>query len=185
MKYYNINPWENINICKKIKGFTLIELIVSLALVFILSGAVAYLFGQGLKSWVSARDRAGIRAESDIAMNRMIKELSQAVEIKKAQEEKVKFKVDLDQDGINEEVEFKLDTNQIKRKEKGAQEIVLASNVRSLVFGYRDYNNNLLTVPVNDKNLREAIRLITITINSAKSDESFALASSVYLRNRH
>lgn len=167
----------------RIKGVTLIELIIVMALVSILASAVSFAFAVGLKVWSSGRSRAEIRQDGNLAMERMVRELSQAsrITIADATKEKVKFSADLDQDGEIESITFNTIENNLNRTVEDIA-VVLARNVETFRLTYYDLNNNLLEAPMAPAE-RDNIRVITITLTMNKVDETIILSSSVYVRN--
>lgn len=166
----------------KVKGFTLMELIIVTALIGILAGVVAFTFTVGLKTWSSGFYRTNLRQDGNLVLERMGRELSQAYSIRNAEADAITFW--LDADG-NEEVTFELENSNLKRT-GGGVERVLTPDVQTFALSYRDLNNNPMTLPqdVASQAKRDNIRVITISLTLDKADETVTLSSSVYTRNQ-
>ena len=167
------------------KSFTLIELIIVMALFSVLVVSALWVFVVGLRVWGTNRDRNEIRSESSLAMERITRELSQASSITNADEDAITFMADLDDDGSNETVTFSTDSNRLIRTE-AATETSLAFNVEDFALAYRDADNDLMNLPadVASQAKRDLIRVIIISLAMNKGEESFTLSSSVYARNQ-
>ncbi len=164
------------------KGITLIELIIVIILFILLSGFFLWTFSVGLKMWDSGRRRAEIRQSGALAIERMVRELSQASSFTIAQAEQVKFDADLDNDGSDETVTLSISGSELMW-EAGAAEMVLASSVQNLAFSYRDLNNTAMAFPITG-NERDDIRVVIIALTLSDEDETVILSSGVYTRNQ-
>lgn len=71
------------------KGFTLLELIIVLVMVVVLIGTVSFVFIVSLRAWSSGRVRADIRADLDLARERMLKEIRHAKSIDISEESRI------------------------------------------------------------------------------------------------
>ena len=165
-------------------GFTLIELLIVVILFFILTGVAITAFTVGLRSWDSGLNRTDVRLESGRAMERMVRDISQASSITNAKDDTITFLVDLDDDGNDETVTFDVISNDLVRTVDGT-DIPLATNVDALTFSYRDLNDDLMNPPGDTANQtkRDNIRIVLISIDMSRGDETFNLSSSVYVRN--
>lgn len=164
------------------KGFTLIELIITIALFSILAISVFWTFMVGLRVWDSGKNRADVRQEGNLAIEIMTRELSQASSITIADSDKVKFSADLNDDGEIESITLNVGGSNLNRTVEDVA-VALAKNVSTLQLAYYDFNNNLLDVPVA-AGQRADIRLITIVLTMNKGEEAVTLSSGVYLRNQ-
>jgi len=164
------------------KGFTLIELIIVIILFIIIVGFAGWSFVVGLRTWASGMNRTEIRQDSALAMERMVRELSQAKLITIAQVDTVKFAADADDDGADETITFDTLTGNLNRTVKDTI-TVLARNVNSFQLAYYDLNDVLLDFPVLGAD-RDNIRVITITLTMNKADETLTLSSGAYARNQ-
>ncbi len=164
------------------KGITLIELIIVIVLLSILVGFVSWVFVVGLRSWSSGKDRADIRQSSNLALERMVRELSQASSFTIAQAGQVKFVADLDDDGTDETVTFSVSNSELISDIDGTA-TVLAPDVQAFGLLYRDLNNVIMTFPISGGD-RDNIRVIIISLTLNKVDETINLSSSAYARNQ-
>lgn len=172
----------------RIEGVTLIELIIVMALVAILVGAVSFTFAVGLESWSSGRNRSEIRQDGNLSLERMVRELSQASSITIAHADRIKFDADVDGDGTDETITFNFDddNNNLNRTVVGGATTILAPNVQTFGLSYRDLDDTLLSLPqhTNTQVKRDRIRVIIISLTMDKGDETITLSSSVYARNQ-
>ena len=164
------------------RGFTLIEVIIVMALFSVLVGSACWVFTVGLSVWSSGRGRSEIRQDSSIAMETMVRELSQASSFTIAQAGTVKFSADVDDDGADETITFNTSGNNLNRTVEDIA-VVLARNVDTFQLAYYDLNNNLLEQPLLGLQ-RDDIRVITISLTLSEADETFSLSSGVYARNQ-
>lgn len=167
------------------KGFTLVEFIIVILLFSVLIMAASWAFVVGLRVWDSGRKRAGIRQESSWAMERMVREISQASSITDADEDEMAFVADLDDDDSDETITFSISDNELIRTED-AVDVVLARNVQTFSLSYRDYDNTLLSIPsgVASQGKRDLIRVIIVSLTMNNADETITLSSSLYVRNQ-
>lgn len=156
-----------------------------MALFSVLVVSALWVFVVGLRVWGTSRDRSQIRSESSLAMERMVRELGQASSITDADEDAITFTADLDDNGSDETVAFGINSNKLIRTE-GATQTTLASDVEDFALAYRDVDNDLMSLPadVASQSKRDSIRVITISLDMNKAEESFTLSSSVYARNQ-
>lgn len=169
-------------------GFTLIELIVVVVLFSILVAAVFWIFVAGLKIWGSGKDRAYIRQDANLAIERMVRELSEASAINTAKSDEVEFDADLDGDGSVETIRFDVSNDgNLERTEviTGPDIVVIiAPNVRDFIVGYYlDGDNDTLLTSVTGPSVDD-IRVIVISLTLDDGDETIILSSSAYARNQ-
>lgn len=163
-------------------GFTLIELIIVTALIGILTGVIALIFAVGLKTWSSGMGRANLRQDGNLAIEIMVRELSQAKSFTTAQSSQVKFDADIDDDGIDEQITFAISGANLTRTVDGTA-AVLISNLQAFDLLYRDLNDVSMAFPITGGD-RDNIRIIIMSLILNKGDETFTLSSSVYARNQ-
>ncbi len=164
------------------KGFTLIELIIVIALFSVLMLSVSWVFVAGLRTWNSGVNRAEIRQDGTLALEKMVREISQADSFTIAHADRVKFDADLDDDGGNEDITFATDDNRLIRTVSGTS-TVLAYNVQSFGLLYRDLNNAVMPFPITGNN-RDNIRVIIMSLTMSNADETIDLSSGAYARNQ-
>lgn len=164
------------------KGFTLIELTIVIVLFIILSIALFWTFVAGLKIWNSGKNRSDIRQGGNWAIERMVRELSQAYSIRNADGDEITFWADSDGD---DEVTFNVDDNELIRT-AGSAETILTPYVDTLTLSYRDINNNLMTLPQDtaSQSKRDNIRVIIMSLTLNAGDDTVTLSSSIYTRNQ-
>lgn len=164
------------------KGITLIELMIVIVLFTILAGFVTWVYVVGLKSWSTSRDRAEIRQDANAALERMVRDLSQASNFTIAQAGQVKFDADVDEDGTDETVTYSVSDSNLNRKVGGIT-TVLAPNVQTFGLSYRDLNDTAMATPIIG-NERDDIRVVVISLTMDRADETITLSSSAYARNQ-
>ncbi len=167
------------------KAFTLLELLVAIALVSTFAVTVLWLFSTGLKTWGFGYNRARLRQDVSAAMQRMVRELSQTNSISSAQDDQITFLADLDDNGTDETVAYALSGADLQRTE-GTVVSVLAFDVQTFGLTYRDLDDNLLNPPgdTSTQTKRDRIRVVTVSLTMDKDDETVSLSSSVFARNQ-
>ncbi|MCQ9206420.1 MAG: type II secretion system GspH family protein [Omnitrophica bacterium] len=170
---------------RKKSAFTLIELTIVVVLFLVLTGVLARVLLVGLEVWGSENNRANLRQEANLAMERIVRELSQTTSITDANEDGIEFVVDLDDNGVNETVTFDVSGTTLNRTED-AKAVKLAENSQTFALAYYDTTNALMAVPqdVSNQAKRDNIRLINIALTMNNDSETVALRSSVYTRNQ-
>lgn len=166
------------------QGFTLVELIIVVVLFSVLVAAVLWTFIAGLRVWDSGRGRAYIGQDANLAVERMMRELSQASEINRAQSDEIDFDADLDGDGSVETIKFDVSNdNNLERTENNIP-VVIAAGAQNFTLGYylEGDNENLLSSVTGPS--RDDIRVIVIALTLNEGDEEITLSSSVYARNQ-
>ncbi len=91
-------------------AFTLVELLISSAVMAILAGTVVFVYLACLSSWDAGDRRASTRMELSQAMELMVKQLRRATEITSLSGQKVTFKADLGDGAGAKEYRFVLNT---------------------------------------------------------------------------
>jgi len=170
------------------KSFTLIELIIVIVFFTIFAGVVSWTFVVGLRVWGSGRDRAYIRQDANLAIERMVRELSQVSEISTAKSDEIEFEADLDQDGSVAIIRFDVSSDDdLERTEviTGSDTVVtMAPNVQTFSLGYYlDGDNDTLLTSVTGPS-RDDIRVIVISLTLNDGDETITLSSGAYTRNQ-
>jgi prepilin-type N-terminal cleavage/methylation domain-containing protein len=164
------------------RGFTIIELIVVIALFVILVSVIPMIFLTGLKSWSSGRNRAQIREEANLAMEMMVRDLGQADTITVATASAITFAADVDNDNANETVAYSRDAGNNLIRAVAGTAIALNSDTQALTFTYTDLNNAVFT-PTTQAD-RDNIRVVTIGLRLSNVSENITVASSAYTRNQ-
>jgi uncharacterized membrane protein affecting hemolysin expression len=146
--------------------------------------AVFWTFVAGLRAWDSGRDRACLRQDANLAIERMVREISEASEISTAKSDEIKFDADLDEDGSVETIKFDVSNNDNLERTENNVAVILARNVQEFTLGYYlvGDNNTLLSSVTGPS--RDNIRVIIISLTLNYGNETFILSSSVYTRNQ-
>jgi len=170
------------------KGFTLIELIITVALFAILVTAASWVFLVGSRAWESGRNRAGMRQDAALAMERMVREIGLASEITRARADEIDFEADMDQDELVEEITFDVSNdNNLERTVNVAgpdTAVIMARDVQSFTLGYYlEGDNGDLQSSVTGPTMDE-IRVVVITLTLSNGDETVTLSASAYARNQ-
>ena len=171
------------------RGVTLLEILITIIVSIILVGAIFLSFVIGLKKWEEENITSILTRDALFALDKMTREIRQAVNIQEAKERKIAIDVDinpLDEHTQPERVIYSLDSSDetiLYRKISSSNPLegkrVLCRNVKSFHLFYRDDNNNVLTYPppVN------LIRVVEINLVLEKERREISLTSSAQLRN--
>ena len=79
---------------KKLKGLTLIELLIAVALIAILVGAFAYVFRAVLLTWSSQETRAGVTISLSSGVTQMVRDLRSARSVGVVNSDELRFTPD-------------------------------------------------------------------------------------------
>ncbi len=161
-------------------GLTLIELLITLVLMFALVGVLWGVFNTGLTTTVTESLRSSIKGESGRGIIRMGNELRQALSVTTAQATNLTFTADTDNDGVAESIQYTWGGtagNPLNRV--ASTTFPLVNSVNSLAFSYYDSNNNLLSFPVT----ASQVRVVGVNITAKSQDETFQTRSEYRLRN--
>jgi len=163
-------------------GFTLIELILTVAFFSIFTTAVFFSFVVGLRVWDSGKIRANIRQDASLALERITRELSQAYSIQGAREDEITFWADA---AGTEEITIDVQTGNLTRT-LDALATILTPNVQTFTLSYRDLDDNSMNIPsdVGSQAKRDDIRIVGISLVLDEEDETITLGSSAYTRNQ-
>lgn len=176
--------------CLKIdarKGFTLIELIIAVLFFVILTGAAVGIFTAVLKTWASGTDAAEIRRNGGMAIEKMVRDLSQASRITIADfTNAISFKADVNHDGNDQTITFDTTNGTDLVRTIDDQPITISPDVQTFTLAYRDSDNSPMSIPsdVASQENRDRIRIIVISLAMSRGDETLFLSSSVYVRNQ-
>jgi len=144
-------------------------------------GAVYETFIHGLRVVDAADERAEVDTELAWALDRVTRELAQAITFTTADSSRVVFSVDLNDDGTRETVEVVLSSGRLVRNESG-REVVVVRNAQAVSFSYLDLDGNALSTPVASGSLDD-IRVIRLSVTGDVEDETVTIASSAFVRN--
>lgn len=171
-----------------LKGFTLFELIISIALMAIIAGAVWGVFAAGVRPFYGQRTRAIETSEAGRALQMLADEIREATSITAAQQTSITFTVDSDGDGNNETVLYSwsgtagdpLNRTYTPPAPGTPFTKAVVNSVSSLSFSYYNFDSTTaLTFPVTLSQVKALLLDMTVTSGS----ESFQLRNRIKLRD--
>jgi prepilin-type N-terminal cleavage/methylation domain-containing protein len=125
------------------RGFTLTELLVSLALLGMILGGVYTLQSQGLYSYLMGAAKVEVQQSARGAVDLMIRELRSATSVTAISASDVTF---VDQNGAT--IRYNLTSGSLQRTFNATVD-VLAESVQNLAFTYQDSSGTTTTVAGN------------------------------------
>lgn len=153
----------------KQRGFTLIELIVVIALIGMIMVGITSIYTQMLYSMLQGQNAIDALWQGRLGMERMIKEIRitrSAADISTFTSGEYNF---TDINGNN--IDYKLSGNNLVRNNT-----ILADGISALSFSYYDKNGDSTSTAAS-------IAYIKITLNVTRKNANYALTSGVYLRD--
>lgn len=148
-------------------GFTLVELLMCIAILSILFGTVYDTFDTFSRSFNKENVRAGVQQKTRIALNLMVQDIRLAglnpmaatgSGILVAEPTKIQFTADLDYDGAfngpYEDITYELNGNRLEQTNHLGTE-TLVENVTGLTFTYPDSSTVVITLTVQKPAGRE------------------------------
>jgi type IV pilus assembly protein PilW len=170
------------------KGFTLVDLLVSLAVLGLLLGGVVSVLRVGLSSYLWGAARVQAQQSARVALERMAKELREAgydpagigiQPVLIAEPTLVLFQRDLNSNGVidptQEQVTFRLVGTVLRRNAGGGFQPII-EDVKSLVLTYFDRTGALATGPAEVASIR-------IDIEVGLTGPAATMSTQVTLRN--
>lgn len=156
----------------KQKGFTLVEIILSIGLVAILFASTAIILDRGFDSYADITKRGAKHQEVRFAMERMVRELilleaGPSGELNGIQSDRVQFR-----DALGTNTDFRLNGNTLNRGSDPLLENVTAF----IVTGYRDNNQVTTSAP--------QVRRIRLQVSALPEGQSVPVTfrTDVFLR---
>ena len=146
-------------------GFTLIELVVTTAIVAVIGVVFAQIFSSGLKNYIVGRELVDDDAQARIALERLsrdIRMLRSTADVSTFLPTRFVF---VDVTGVSVDYQYSAATQQLTRAEAGGAAQPLADLVQGLSFTYQQ------TDGVSTASLASAIQFVSIylTVGSANS----------------
>ncbi len=151
---------------------TLIELIMVIALLAILLGAVTSTFVTGLKVWDVGMLSGGVRKEASYSLRIISEELKQAITITAANLNNMTFQADLDGNGAVDTITYSWDgtAGHDLIRTQGTETMILARGAQDAKFQYYNSTNTLLGPP--PAVTASAVRAIELTLQVKKENET-------------
>jgi prepilin-type N-terminal cleavage/methylation domain-containing protein len=164
---------------KKNKGFTLIELIITIAIVGIISVIIGSMLLGIINAWTFKFSRNDLLWDARIAINRMTREIrtvKNSTSVITASASQFRFI-----DTGNKNITYSLSSTNLNRTEDGAANL-LAENVSSLTFTY--YNSSDIVIPSPTVNPSATdIRRVRINLTFTKNGQNVYLQSDASTKN--
>jgi type IV pilus assembly protein PilW len=170
------------------KGFTLIELMVAMAVSSILMLAIMTTYENQLRSHLTQQSVADMHQNARAAMILMKNEIQMAgydpthkadARFTAVANSTIQFTTDLNGDGDcsdgNENVQYQIDGGNLKRATGGGFFRLLAENIEALDFTFFDGDMNQIDTAVAlSENELDSIRLVQITVVVRSDDPAFS-----------
>jgi prepilin-type N-terminal cleavage/methylation domain-containing protein len=176
------------------QGFTLIEVIIALALISVLMTAIIGLFSTLIQSFTTQNVAAGVQQVVRTGINIMAQNIRMAgfnpLKLPEVgfradlSSNSIHFTFDLNEDGAiadDEDITFLLQDDKLKRKLRGGYRISLIEHVSALKFSYLNDRNEPTHNPGEVKTV-----IISMTVNEPagrKQSISRTYATRVFCRN--
>jgi prepilin-type N-terminal cleavage/methylation domain-containing protein len=157
-------------------GFTMPELLIALAAIGLVLGAVVSVQESGLRSYVTGSNRMETQQNARIALDRIEREIREASAITTAGSTSITFTA---QDGVTV-VTYALAGGALERNG-----VALVGGVESLTFVYRGPNDAAGATAANTRRIDIAIRTRTeeAVASGSAGDTKYQTKTSVQLRN--
>jgi prepilin-type N-terminal cleavage/methylation domain-containing protein len=158
------------------KGFTLIEIVITIVLVSILAGIAAMIIMQGVAVYSDEQSRSNVHYQARIAMERMAREIRMirsTADITDFTATNLRF---TDVSGTTLGFEW-INLTRTLNRWNGASDDVLASGINPLVFSYFENDGVTPAVLVDD------VWFVDIAMTSVQGLESLPMRTRVHPRN--
>ncbi|HIE44223.1 MAG TPA: prepilin-type N-terminal cleavage/methylation domain-containing protein [Candidatus Omnitrophica bacterium] len=178
---------------KKEIGFTLLELLISIAITVIVLGAMYFTFIIGFKKWDYLNTLEKMNKEGSFALQRMVRELRQATALYSTSQlttsdTEIIFNLDInpaDTYPIEETLHYYRDPvdNLLMREIIGGNSSLLARNVSSFTLTYYPQGDNQNPTSPSDINDVTDVGLIKINLSLQSDNQSVSLETGIQIRN--
>ncbi len=159
---------------KKGNGFTLLEMIIAMAIITIAMGVVFMAFSLALRLFVEEATRTDVYIEADRGMSKMVQELRGAKQIINASSREVTFWLtDVNDNGTREAEETA--TFSWSGSPESSLDRIISSETIPIAYGVHDFN-------LQYDNPSD-IKLISIKLTIGEGTALATLESSIKLRN--
>jgi prepilin-type N-terminal cleavage/methylation domain-containing protein len=169
----------------KRRGFTLLEMLLAVGLVGLFLGAFQELVITGLRTANASEERADVRQQVVIALERFTREANMAGNIDVANATQFQFDADLDGNGTDETTNVNYWQNgggDFERAQGGAA-VTLIRDLGSIAYTYYDSAGANLGSSVSGAAM-QTIRVVQIALTATRDQESLTVQSAVYLRGK-
>lgn len=172
------------------RGYTLAELLTSMAVVGLLMAALFLTLHQGQAAYLFGAGRAEVQQNARIALDLMTSELRTGAQVSGATATSIIFRF-LDESSTLVTVQYSLNGTNLERNQTvpapaAAQPEVVIGGVSSLTFTYYDVNNIVTTTAANVRAVGIALTTQpedTTLAPSAPGNQRAVLGGRVLLRN--
>lgn len=155
---------------KNIKAFTLIEMVIVIALIGILAGVGSLILRQGFKGYFTGKKITEVVNRVNIATDNVLRELKSAESVSVVGAMTVTF---LNQQG--QTILIDLNGSNLRRSVNGASARTLCSQVTSVAFSYFDSTFTTTDIPSN-------VRFVTMTLTVTNDELPYTVMSGTVLR---
>ena len=170
-----------------LKGFTLIEIVITIVLVSILSGIATLIILQGVKAYSSEDQRSDVHYQSRLAMERMAREIRLIRSRTAAPFDDIPTMIGTTLDFYdinNTHVAFRLNAGNIERQENGGAwqpltRLTAPDNISGPGGNIFSYLDNAYVGPAAQANLW----FVQIEFTSTRGSESLYMRTRVHPRN--
>jgi prepilin-type N-terminal cleavage/methylation domain-containing protein len=162
------------------RALTLIELLISIALLSVLVIAISLVYRVGLRTFYGQATRSDMKGEVSRALINMAGELRQANSVTGADAKSVTFTADINADGVNETIQYVWSgvSGAALNRISGSATSPLIKSMSAATFSYYDASNTLMpTSPT-----ASLVRLVAVSATVTYRDETFNLITKIALR---
>ena len=153
------------------RGYTLAELLTSIAVIGLLMAAIFLTLDQGQGAYLFGAGRAEVQQNGRVALDLLTSELRTGAQVSAATATSITFRY-LDESSTLVTVQYSLNGTNLERNQTvpilaTPQPEVVIGGVNSLIFTYYDANNAVTTTAAN-------VRVVDITLTTQPEDTTLA-----------
>jgi len=160
------------------RGLTLLEVVLAAGLAALLAGSVYESVAVGRRAVESAQEE-DLREQLAAAMELLTRELILASDVETAEDQRVQFGADLNDDGEPERVSYEAIGPTLVRR-SGTVSVTLLRGLNSFDLNYLDAAGRPMATPVTGASLDE-IRVAEVNATVSQEAESWSVANGIYL----
>jgi len=183
--------FKNLATLREENGITLIELMVYMALLVIIFIGAYTIYEVANTMYVSASGQADAQISGRVAQASMTKHIRMSESFAEAGDYSIDIRVDVDDDGLWDRVQYYLDGENLYRKINDDEQKLIAGGVRNHtigkpIFTYYDMHGDEVT-DISSRITKTNMMEIDLTIdgNPGKPPAAYTLSSKVTLRNNN